>query len=571
MFKKLASYYKKHKGLLIFDIICTLLFAGIDTIYPYLTREILDGKASTVEKLAVISGALLLVYILHYFCSYAIGYFGHVLGIKIETDMRADLFKKIESLDYQYFDDKQSGELLANLTAHLNEISEASHHSVEDFITVAIHLFVPLVLCTIVNWKLALVMVAGLACLAIFTAFKRKIMMNCFRSVRKEQGELSAKLASSLSGVQLTKAFNNENFEVKNFSSINDEYRLSKLRQVKQTSVFYSTNNFIANITKLILLAVAGYIIIQDNGASISDFVMFFLYTNSLIAAVSRFPQVVETTQQAWSGYEKFYSIMTFENKIVSPPDAVSADNIEGKIEFNDVSFSYKNDGNNVLNGFSLVINPGEKIGVVGETGVGKSTISKLIPRFYDVTGGELTIDGINIKDFDIASIRNQIGHIQQDVFIFWGSVADNIRYGKPEASMDDIIEAAKKARIDDFIETLPQKYDTLCGERGILLSGGQKQRIAIARIFLRNPKILILDEATSALDNITEKMIQKSFDELSSGKTSIIIAHRLTTVKNCDKIVVLGKDGISECGTHDELMELDGYYAKMYNASLEE
>ncbi len=571
MIKTLVAYYKRHKKLLAFDVGCTLLFAAIDTIYPYLTREILNGKVDTAQYLAIIAVSLLVIYGLHYFCSYSIGYVGHLLGIHIEADMRSDLFNKFEEMDYQYFDDKQSGELLANLTSHLNEISEASHHSIEDIITVAINVVIPLTLCAIVNWRLTLVMVSGLAVLAVFTVLRRKRMMKCFRDIRKEQGELSAKIASSLAGVQLTKAFSNEKYEKSNFTSINGEYVSSRLRQVKETAIFYSTNNFIANVTKLILLTISGVIIINRGSDTIPDLVMFFLYVNSLISSVSRMPTIVETTQQAWSGYEKFYSIMNVKNEIVSSPDAKVVTSLNGKIEFDNVSFKYKSDDRYVLNNFSITIKPGEKVGIVGETGVGKSTISKLIPRFYDVSKGSLLIDDVNVKDYDITSLRNQIGHIQQDVFIFWGSIADNIRYGKPDATLDDVKAAAKKAQIDEFVESMPNKYDTICGERGIQLSGGQKQRIAIARIFLKNPGILILDEATSALDNITEKLIQKSFDELSRGKTSIIIAHRLTTVKNCDTIIVLGENGIIEKGNHAELMDKNGYYAAMYNSSIED
>ena len=306
-----------------------------------------------------------------------------------------------------------------------------------------------------------------------------------------------------------------------------------------------------------------------NNKISAPDLVMFFLYVNFLVSPISKLSSTVETTQQAWSGFERFYNIMQIENKIVSKDNAIKVDSFNGKIEFKNVYFKYKEDSEEVLNNFNLLINPGMKVALVGETGVGKSTISKIIPRFYEVNEGEILIDDVNIKDYELYNLRRLIGHVQQDVFIFYGSIRDNILYGNPRASEEEIIEASKKANIYDFIMSLKDGFDTLCGERGIQLSGGQKQRISIARIFLKNPNILILDEATSALDNVTEKLIQKSFDELAKGKTTIVIAHRLTTVKDVDLIVVLGKNGIIEQGTHEELMSKNGAYASMYNASL--
>lgn len=568
MFRKFLSYYKKHYLLVILDLLCVLLMALIDIVFPYFTRYIINGKVETIEMLIIIGVSLLVLYSLRYLFAYIIGYYGHVLGIKIETDMRQDLFEKFEKMDYQYFDDKKSGELLANLTTHLNELSEMSHHTPEDIFSSSIIIIGSAIICFIVNPILSSFVSIGIISLFIFTLLRRKKMMKCFRSVRKEQGEISAQINSSLSGMQLTKAFDNEKYEIDNFKVINGKYKKARLRQVKEIGFFHSTTNYLTNITNLILLIIGGIMFINKS-IDAADLIMFFLYVNFLISPITKLSNTVETTQQAWSGFERFYNIMKIENKITSKYNPIYVDSFKGKIEFKNVTFKYKENSEDVLNNFNLIIEPGMKIAIVGETGVGKSTISKIIPRFYEVNDGEILIDDVNIKDYELYNLRRLIGHVQQDVFIFWGTIRDNILYGNPLASEKEIIEASKKANIHEFIMSLPNGYDTLCGERGIQLSGGQKQRISIARIFLKNPNILILDEATSALDNVTEKLIQKSFDELAINKTTIMIAHRLTTIKDADLIVVLGKNGIIEKGKHNELMSLNGIYSKMYNNGL--
>lgn len=567
MFRKFLSYYNKHKKLLIIDLLCVLIMSFIDIIYPYLTRYIINGNVKTWQTLLYLGIALLFLYSFRYLCAYIIGYFGHVLGINIETDMRQDLFKKFEEMDYQYFDDKKSGELLANLTSHLNEISEMSHHTLEDLLSSLLIIVGSFVVCMIVNPLLTAIVSIGIVSLFLFTFFRRKKMMKCFRSVRKEQGDLAAQIGSSLSGIQLTKAFDNEEYEIDHFSKINQQYQNARLKQVKELGFFHSTTNYFTNLTNLILLIAGGVMFLYD-AIDAPDLVMFFLYVNFLISPITKLSSTVETTQQAWSGFEKFYHIMERKNQIVSKENAIQVQSLLGKIEFDHVTFKYKEDQEDILKNFSLTIQPGSKIAIVGETGVGKSTISKIIPRFYDIQEGKILIDGINVADYDLISLRRLIGHVQQDVFIFWGTIKENILYGNPKASDEEVILAAKKANIDEFICSLPDGYNTMCGERGIQLSGGQKQRISIARIFLKNPNILILDEATSALDNVTEKLIQKSFDELSKNKTTIVIAHRLTTIKDCDCIVVLGKEGILEKGTHDELMKQKGFYYEMVEAA---
>ena len=521
----------------------------------------------------MIGSILLVFYLIRFTLSYIIGYYGHYLGIKIETDMRKDLFKKFETLDYAYFENKKSGELLTNLTTHLHDLSEMSHHVPEDLFVSIIMILGSFIILMFINPFLTLIVFVAILVLIFFAIIRRKKLMASFRLVRKEQGELASRIGSSLSGISLTKAYNNEEYEINNFNEINIQYQNSRKKSFKELGLFGSTVNLLTNITNLVLLVVGSIMVIHSDKTNfkLEDLVAFFLYINFLIAPITKLSNTMEMLQQGWSGFERFYNIMNIEPTIVSKEDSIKNHHFEGDIEFKNVSFHYGNDENDILHHFSLSIKKGEKVALVGETGVGKTTISKLIPRFYDVLEGQIDIDQINIKDYELYSLRNAIGHVQQDVFIFWGTIKENILYGRPEASDEEVIEAAKKANIHDFIMSLPNQYDTLTGERGIRLSGGQKQRISIARLFLKNPAIIILDEATSALDNVTEKMIQESFKSLSEGKTTIMIAHRLTTIKNCDKIVVLGNNGILELGTHQQLLKQQGVYFKMYHASLDQ
>ncbi len=572
MFKKFCSYYKKHIKLLILDIACVFIMAGIDLIFPLATRSVLSGKYSTVNAIISVGIILLMFYLLRFCFAFIIGYYGHYLGIKVETDMRSDLFKKFETLDYQYFENKKSGELLANLTTHLHDLSEAAHHVPEDLLVSLVMIFGSFIILLFINVYLTLICFVSILALLIFALFRRRKLMTSFRKVRIEQGELSAKVESSLSGISLTKAYNNEQYEIDNFAITNMEYQNARKQSFKELGLFSSTINLFTNITNLLLLVVGSLMVIHQDktGFKLEDLVAFFLYINFLISPVSKLSNTMEQWQQGWSSFERFYNVMQTKTTIVSKPDCIKNHEFIGNICFDNVTFHYESDSKDVLNHFSLNIKAGQKIALVGETGVGKSTISKLIPRFYDVNEGNILIDDINIKDYDLYSLRSSIGHVQQDVFIFWGTIKDNILYGKPNASFDEVVEAAKKANIHDFIMSLPDKYDTMTGEKGVRLSGGQKQRISIARLFLKNPKMIILDEATSSLDNITEKLIQESLNELSINRTTITIAHRLTTIKNCDNIIVLGKDGIVEQGTHEELLQLNKAYATMYYASLE-
>lgn len=573
MIKRFIKYYKPHRKLLFVDLLFACLISIIDLVFPMVTKNVLkecetNQNLQFLRTILIIGLVLLIFYIIRFILSYFIGYYGHVMGIRLETDMRSDLFKKYQELDYQYFDDKKTGELMSNLTTHLHDVSEMSHHAPEDiFISVIMLVGSFVYLFFFANPYLTLIVFSFLSILIIYSITRRKKMMKAFRNARNAQSELSSRVESSISGIRLTKAFNNMDYEKQRFEQINTLYKDARSGVFKEIGLFGSGNDFFINLTNLALLVFGTIFVIKGWNVTYIDLTTYFLYINFLIKPISRLTNSMEQIQQGFSGIEKFYNIMDEKIKIKNDYGIIK-NNFEGDIEFKDVCFSYSHKKEkDVLTNFNLHIETGEKIALVGETGVGKTTISKLIPRFYDVDEGEILVDGINVKDYNLDNLRNAIGHVEQDVFVFYGTIKENILFGKPQATMDEIISAAKKAQIHDFIMTLPKGYDTLTGERGVKLSGGQKQRIAIARLFLKNPKILILDEATSSLDNITEKQIQQSFDELSQGKTTIIIAHRLSTIKNADEIIVISKEGIIERGKHDELITKNGYYAKLYNS----
>ncbi len=575
MLKRFIQYYKPHKKLLFFDLLCALLISIIDLVFPVITNKVLKETENNLNndyiKIIIVIGIILLVfYIIRFTLSYFIGYYGHVMGIRLETDMRKDLFKKYQELDYQYFDDKKTGELLSNITTHLHDISEMSHHAPEDLFISSIMLIGSFIyLLIFANPYLTLIVFTFLILLIIYSVTRRKKMLKAFRNARNAQSELSAKVDSQISGIRLTKAFNNEKYEEERFEETNKLYKDARSGVFKEIGLFGSGNDFFINLTNLALLVFGTIFIIKGWNVTYLDLTTYFLYINLLIKPISRLTNSMEQIQQGFSGIEKFFNVMDVTPLIVNE-EGIQKDNFEGNIEFKDVAFSYTHENSKyILSNFNLSIPKGKKIALVGETGVGKTTISKLIPRFYDVDKGMVLVDGINVKDYNLNSLRSAIGHVEQDVFIFYGTIEENIKYGKPNATRDEVIIAAKKARIHDFIMSLEDGYEALTGERGVKLSGGQKQRIAIARLFLKNPSILILDEATSSLDNITEKQIQESFDELSKNKTTIVIAHRLSTIKNSDEIIVISQDGILERGKHDDLIKENGYYAKLYNSTI--
>jgi ATP-binding cassette subfamily B protein len=569
MFKKIIHYYRPHKALLVLDLSCALMVAGIDLVFPQVTQEILNRFIGDTTMVLMLGGFLLVLFGLKFLLGYIIGYYGHIMGIRLESDMRKDLYQKFQTLDYQYYDDKKTGELMTHLTTYLHDVSEMSHHVPED-IFISIVMFIgSFIILLNTSWLLTLIVFVFVGLVIFYSLSRRSKMLKGFRQARAAQGDLNSITESSLSGIRLTKAFNNEEMEIEKFELINEQYKKARTTTFHEIGLYSTGNDFFMNLTYIAVL-VFGCFFVGSGEITLIELTTFFLYIHFLTRPIARITNSMEQLQNGLSGVEKFYQVMETQPTITSPLNPIRKSDFKGTIEFKNVSFQYEqSEATHVLSHFDLKIEAGRKVALVGETGVGKSTISKLIPRFYDVNQGAILVDGINVKEYDLNDLRQAIGHVQQDVIIFYGTIRENILYGKVDATDEEIVEAAKKARIHDFVMSQDEGYNTLVGERGIKLSGGQKQRIAIARLFLKNPKILILDEATSSLDNITETLIQQSLEELSVGRTTITIAHRLSTVKNADEIIVLGEDGIVERGTHHELISQHGYYAKLYEASL--
>jgi len=545
--------------------------SGLNLAFPLIAKEFINNYI-TNENLTMIftvSAILIGMYLMRMGFNYFVNYYGHVMGTRIERDMRIDLFKKIQTLDSDYFDDHKTGSIMTHIVGHLRDISEMAHHVPENLLVSTIMILGSFTILAFIHPLFTLIVFAFILMLVLYSATRRKKMMAASRKTRKTHEEINSEVENSIGGIRLTKAFTNEEFEIQKFTRVTNQYQESFGDFYKQMGIFSSGTNWFIDLLYVAVLVFGGYFVYLGQ-MDIGEYFAFFLFVGYLIQPVRTLISTMEQVQKGWSGYEKFYNTMMIQPKITSPENPLTLESSPRDIEFRNVTFQYETSRNHILKNFNVTVKQGQKIALVGETGVGKSTISKLIPRFYDVNEGEVLLDGVNVKEYDIYSLRSSIGHVQQDVYIYYGSVKDNILYGKPEATFEEVVEAAKKANIHDFIMSLENGYETLVGERGVKLSGGQKQRVSISRVFLKNPPILILDEATSSLDNVTEKLIQKALDNLSDGRTTLVIAHRLSTISNADEILVLTEDGISERGTHKELIKNDGYYSKLYNASLE-
>lgn len=570
MLRTFISYYKNHKVLFYLDTLAATVMSGLNLIFPVLTKLFIDdyipnGKLNTIFSVGAI---LVLLYLVRLGCNYFVNYYGHVMGTRIERDMRIDLFKKIQTLDVDYFDEHKTGSIMTYIVGHLRDISEMSHHTPENLFVSFIMVVGSFIILISIHVQFTLIVFFFIVLLILFSANRRRKMLAASRKTRSTHEVINSEIENSIGGIRLTKAFTNEDFEIEKFTDVTNQYQESYDEFYKQMGIFSSGTNWFIDLLYIAVLVFGGYFVYLGQ-ITIGEYTQYFLYLAYLIQPIRTLIMTIEQVQKGWSGYEKFYSIMSMDPKITNPENPIILENPKGIIEFKKVNFTYEKNRTHVLDNFDLTVTPGQKVALVGETGVGKSTVSKLIPRFYDVESGEIQIDGKNVKDYDIYSLRSNIGHVQQDVYIFFGSIKDNILYGRPEASFDDVVKAAKQANIHNFILSLEDGYDTLVGERGVKLSGGQKQRVSIARVFLKNPPILILDEATSSLDTITERLIQNALDELSVGRTTLVIAHRLSTISNSDEILVLTNEGISERGTHEELIEREGYYASLYKASL--
>ncbi len=558
------SYYKPHWPLFAADMTCAVFMAGIDVAFPMFSRYALNTLIPNHElKTFLILVAVLLVgFCLHKCCNWFVAYWGHVFGTRVEQDMRRDVFDHLEKLPFSFYDTNRTGKIMSRATTDLFEITELAHHGPEDFTIAMLNLIGAFVMMLHIRWELAIIVVVVLPIMIAIGIVSRRNLSKTSTKVKEITAEVNAGLESSISGIRVTKGFNNEEFERKRFEGFNKQFSDAKKWRYKYMATFFSNIEFCNNLLSLVVLAAGGYFIIKGK-MTLPDLVAANLFVAAFRAPIGKLNFLVEQYTNGMAGFNRFLEIMRTEPEPADAPDAVDILSARGNISFKDVSFSYTKDFP-VLSGINLDIRAGEKFALVGASGGGKSTICNLIPRFYEITGGEISLDGIDIKKIKKSSLRTQIGIVQQDVFLFAGTIRENIAYGKPTATDAEIEQAARRAEIHDDIMKMPNGYDTIVGERGIKLSGGQKQRVSIARCFLKNPPILILDEATSALDTATEIKIQHSFDELSKGRTTLVIAHRLSTIKNADKIAVVTDHGIAEQGTHEELMSKKGEYYRL-------
>ncbi len=554
------------------DMICACINSIIDLSFPlilnFCTRNLfLQDKSIIQAMLPKIAIGLFLMYAIRAFCRYYVAYQGHMMGTFMERDMRKDLFEHYQRLSFSYYDRNNTGIMMSKVVSDLFDISEFAHHGPENLFISLLKITGSFIVLSMIYLPLALVLLVVTVLMLIFSYTQNKSMRHTFMENRKKIGDVNASLQDSLSGIRVVQSFANEDVECEKFNTSNDAFVVSKRNNYRVMGRFTGGNNFFQGMLYLTVLVMGGYSVCMGSLNPI-DLATFVLYINIFVQPIEVLVEFTEMFQKGLSGFKRFEEVVLEVPEIQDKKDAKELKDVKGDIEFSNVSFQY-NDKESVLTNVNLSVPAGQRLALVGPSGSGKTTLCSLIPRFYDVNAGSITIDGQDIRDLTLKSLRQNIGLVQQDVYLFSGTIADNIRYGKMDASMDEIIEAAKKANIHEFIQTLPDGYSTFVGERGARLSGGQKQRISIARVFLKNPKILILDEATSALDNESEKVIQKSLDELSKGRTCITIAHRLSTIKNANEIVVIDEEGIKEKGCHEQLLELDGIYAKYYNLQL--
>ena len=561
------SYYKPHLKLFIADMICAFMIAAIDVAFPMFSRYALDilipnGNLRIFTFFIIILGG---GYFLRWICNWFVNYWGHIFGNRIEQDMRRDVFSHLEKLPFSFYDTNRTGKIMARATTDLFEITELAHHGPEDFFIAILTIFGSFFLLLKIRWELAIIVIISMPIILFIVIFSRRNLSKTSKKVKETTAEINANLESSISGIRVTKGFVNEELENKNFDAMNKKYSHAKRIRFKYMAFFHSNIELCNNLLSLLVLAAGGYFIMKGK-MTLPDLVAANLFIASFTAPIRKLTNFVEQFSTGMAGFSRFLEIMQTEPEEPDSPDAAEILASRGNISFEHVNFSYANNIQ-VLSDINFTVKSGEKFALVGSSGGGKSTICNLIPRFYEISEGQILLDGINIKKIKRNSLRNQIGIVQQDVFVFAGSVRENIAYAKPNATEQEIILAAKRAEIHDDIMNMPDGYETIVGERGIKLSGGQKQRISIARCFLKNPPILILDEATSALDTATEIKIQKAFDELSKGRTTIVIAHRLSTIKNADKIAVINHKKICETGTHSDLIAKQGEYYKLCQA----
>lgn len=570
--KKFIRYYGPYKTVFFLDLFCAAIISMVDLAFPQilrlLTATIFREEPSRILKALLPIGAILLImYLIQSFCVYYVGYQGHMMGAKMEGDMRRQLFDHYEKLSFSYYDQNNSGQMMSKLVSDLFDISEFAHHGPENLFISLIKIVGSFVFLFLINWRLAILLLILVFVMFMFSMRQNKRMQETFMDNRKKIGDVNSSLQDTLAGIRVVQSFANENVEREKFGKSNHAFLCSKNANYRCMGNFMGWNRFFQGMMYLVTLVFGGWLIARGK-MNAGDLAMYALYIGIFVSPIQILVELIEMMQKGFSGFRRFLEVMETEPEIVNAPDAEPLKNVKGEVSYEDVSFHYSDDETLVLDHISFKIPAGRSIALVGPSGSGKTTICSLLPRFYDATGGRITVDGQDVRKLTLESLRNQIGLVQQDIYLFGGSIKENIAYGKPSASMDEIIDAAKKANIHDFIMSLPEGYDTFVGERGTRLSGGQKQRISIARVFLKNPPILILDEATSALDNESERWIQKSLEELSKNRTTITIAHRLSTIRNADEILVVADNGIAERGTHEELLARNGIYAHYYQMS---
>jgi len=567
MIYNFLHYYKPYKRILYGVVIGSLVAALLDLIFPMMVRQILNEvlPQKNINRLLQDSGVLFILYLGNYGLLYIVNYYGHLMSAKIENDMRRDLFEHFQKMSFRYFDNAKTGQLLSRLTSDIAEIGELSFRGPNDVIVCCITMVGTIGILFWMNVYLGILIALLLITKTLHTVYVNKKMKAAFRDNRIKSGEITARAEESLGGIRLVKAFAQEEYELARFMEKSLDFLETRRKSYKILAYFSGSVNFFTNITNLLILACGGLLIAKDK-LSLSDFVAFLLYVNLFMKPLLRLTVFTEMYQRGMAGFQRFYEIMEMQPEIIDNKNAIDCVQIRGEIEFDNLVFGYS-EQRKVIKGFNLKITPGQTVAFVGETGAGKTTIASLLLRFYEPLSGKILIDGIDIRQYKQQELRRNIGIVQQDVFLFSDSVTHNIAYAKPEAEQSEVENAARLAAADKFIEELPNKYATEIGERGVKLSGGQKQRLAIARVFLKNPPIVILDEATSSLDNYTEKLIQESLDKLAENRTTLIIAHRMSTIKNADKIIVLNNGEVAEIGTHSTLMSGGGLYYNLYNA----
>lgn len=571
MLKKFFSYYRPHKKLFIIDFSSAIIVALLELAFPIAVQRFVDLLLPTGnwDTIATVGVLLLLVYVLSTFLQFVVSYLGHMLGINIETDMREQLFTHVQRQSFKFFDNTKTGHIMSRITNDLFDIGELAHHGPEDFFIAIMTFIGAFLLMFNIHPQLAIVAIIMVPCLIWLVTYCNVKMNNAWRNMYGKIADVNARVEDSVSGVRVVQSFTNEEFEISRFQKDNGNFRVAKLVAYKVMAGTHSSIYMMTRLVTLVVLVVGAWFFL-DGSLSYGEMVSFVLFTNVLIKPVDKISALLELYPKGMAGFKRFLELLDQEPEVQDRPNAITVNHLNGDIRFEDVHFSYEGH-KEVLKGIDLSVKAGETVAFVGPSGAGKTTICSLIPRFYDVTKGSISIDGIDIRDLTKHSLRSQIGIVQQDVFLFTGTIQENIAYGKRDASFEEVKEAARKAHLEDFIASLPDGYKTQIGERGLKLSGGQKQRLAIARMFLKNPPILILDEATSALDTETEKIIQQSLAELAENRTTLIIAHRLATIRDADRVVVVTENGIAEQGKYEQLVEMDGIFARLHHIQFQQ